>query len=388
MRIIGLLLFILASILILGHETPSATAQGVPTFHCAMDDSCPEILIDGDPHATIGAAPSPFRGYGDPSLEYDPDTETLWLSYSWLDVLVHEGNINFAVRTHLAQSTDSGDSFQFVRAVNETTLATHPAPGNDEPGWVLHEVSTLVRDEGGWSILWLSYFNSLGRGTTYNGLHYVYSHAPTPGELGNNAEPWLAGRARFPDLSVRFNFDAMPELADCTVLTEPALFYDGTDTYLASGCLVIENGQRLSERDRLVLLRETDDGYEYVGALLDGDDAAYLNVNRLEQANLSFSRNGDIILIVTPILDQADPKHRGCIVYTVADITTATVERDTVGHPVPRYILTSDGNGLGPGLCTYDPQSETGIMLVITAFDLASEPPDILFSLRATGVHP
>jgi hypothetical protein len=39
-------------------------------------------------------------------------------------------------------------------------------------------------------------------------------------------------------------------------------------------------------------------------------------------------------------------------------------------------------------MCTYDAASETGVLLVITRFDLTSDPPDLLFSLRRTGFHP
>ena len=51
-------------------------------------------------------------------------------------------------------------------------------------------------------------------------------------------------------------------------------------------------------------------------------------------------------------------------------------------------MITADGNGLGAGLCTYDAKSETGVMMVITSFDLCPKPVDIVFSLRATGIHP
>ena len=81
-------------------------------------------------------------------------------------------------------------------------------------------------------------------------------------------------------------------------------------------------------------------------------------------------------------------KHQGCIVYKIDDLSTASIKRDNEDHPVARAIITADGNGLGPGLCTYDAASDSGVMLVITSFDLMSTPPDISFSLRATGIHP
>jgi hypothetical protein len=74
------------------------------------------------------------------------------------------------------------------------------------------------------------------------------------------------------------------------------------------------------------------------------------------------------------------------MVYAFSDFATASLERDTNGVAIPRAVISSDGNGLGPGLCSYDPNSETGILLVITTVTQGGT--DIEFSLRATGIHP
>jgi hypothetical protein len=79
-----------------------------------------------------------------------------------------------------------------------------------------------------------------------------------------------------------------------------------------------------------------------------------------------------------------DPSHQGCVVFEFADFATGALVRG--GSGVPRAVISSDGNGLGPGLCTYDADSETGVLLVITT--VTSNATDIEFSLRATGVHP
>lgn len=82
----------------------------------------------------------------------------------------------------------------------------------------------------------------------------------------------------------------------------------------------------------------------------------------------------------------ADPSHQGCIVYEFSDFATATLARDGNGVAIPRAVITADGNGLGPGLCSYDANSDTGVLLVITTITQGGT--DIEFSLRATGVHP
>lgn len=46
------------------------------------------------------------------------------------------------------------------------------------------------------------------------------------------------------------------------------------------------------------------------------------------------------------------------------------------------------GGRTGQGLCSYNRVSETGVLLVIPTVDFASDPVDVVFSLRSTGVHP
>ncbi len=370
------------------------TRDGPITFHCSWDARCPEVRIAGDPFATLEGRPAPFRGYGDPSLEHDPATGTLWLSYSWLETLPSKGlfpwapKVDFGVSTHLARSDDGGRSFRFVKAVNRASRAKHPETSED--GWMMHEVSTLLREpDGHWQILWLTYFDRLDKGPkNRSDFHFVRARAKAPERLGPGSAPWLGGRAAAQGFRVRHRLRGLPEISDCATLTEPGLFALGGVTYLAAGCIVVEGGRRRPERERLVLLRQTAQGYRYLGALLDHADAERLGAAHLEQADLALSRSGEVILIVTPIRPGSDPKHQGCIVYTVDDLARARVRRDGRGHAVPRAVITADGNGLGPGLCTYDARSETGVMMVITRFDLGAKPVDIVFSLRATGVHP
>ena len=137
---------------------------------------------------------------------------------------------------------------------------------------------------------------------------------------------------------------------------------------------------------RYQLLRQEANGYSFVANIMDASDAADLNVDALEQADISVARDGSIIMLVTPIILGADPSHQGCMVFEFDDFTTGQLKRDTNGVAIPRTIITSDGNGLGPGLCSYDAMSDTGVLLVITSFTQNNT--DIEFSLRATGVHP
>ncbi|MFO0712107.1 MAG: sialidase family protein [Sandaracinus sp.] len=363
------------------HDAGTLDAGGTPSVHCALDPSCPELTIEGDPPAV-----SPFRGYGDPSLERDPTTGALWLSYSWLEAqVVGTADADLTVVTHLARSDDAGRTFTFVRAINATEVVD--SPSGTGRGWWFHEVSTLARGADDWRLVTLDYLDPVGAGERAY-LHFARTTAAEPTGLGDATERWLGVSSSLAPLTVRHDVASIAGLEDCAVLTEPALLHhEGTD-YVAASCVVVDASGRHPERERIELLRETSDGLVRVGPLFDAADAAGLGVDRLEQLDLSIARDGTPIAIVTPIVDGGDPMHRGCVAYELEDLASARVRRDADGHAIPRVRITADGTVFGPGLCTYDAASESGVLLVITDFDLSISPPRLRFSLRATGIHP
>lgn len=368
--------------------TPPAPTPTTIEFHCAKDATCPEILIGGDPFAEFSGGPAPFRGYGDPSLEYDSASNTLWLSYSLLDLAVVEfgppPQPDFLVRTHLARSTDMGATFEYVRDINRTELINHP--DNGQQGWLIHEVSTIAQQaDGSWQVLWLQYFDPVGE-QPRDEFQYNRSVASTPEALGDVAEPWIRTSNTSASFGASTRLADIDELDDCIVFTEPDIFSYADANYLATSCLVFADGERQPQNEGLLLLRQSGEGYEYVGQLLDAADAAELGGDVVQQADIALARDGSILLLVTPIKLLEDPNHKGCIALQIDDIDTAAVARNENGSLLRRATITADGNGLGPGLCTYDAQSETGVMLVITT--IKDDPVDIEFSLHSTGVHP
>jgi len=349
-------------------------------------------MIAGDPFAEVNGVPDAFRGYGDPSLEYDAATGTLWMVYSWLNIQISNPGppvvFDLGVKTNLARSDDGGNTFTFVRSVNQMQMEAHPDTG--VLGWSTHEVPTLVKEpSGGWQTLWFKYFNPFG---TVTGVDERQEHlywrttAIAPDALGDNSVVWARALSASSNWGAPIVLNDIPELSDCVVQTEPALFAFNNDTYLATSCLIADATGRRADLERLVLLKQTANGYSFVGNILDAGDAADLGVDVIQQADISVARDGSIILIVTPIILNADPSHQGCVVFEFSDFATATLRRDNSGVAIPRTVITADGNGLGPGLCSYDANSDTGVLLVITT--VSQNGTDVEFSLRATGVHP
>lgn len=374
--------------------TPVVPPPTPITFHCSKNASCPEVTVVGDPHSQLNNAPDPFRGYGDPSLEYDSATGTLWMAYSWLNTQISDPVppviFDLGVRTRLARSDDNGATFTLVRSVNDMEMEAHPDSG--VLGWSTHEVATLVQEASGdWQILWLKYFNPFGTMTGVDERQeflYWRTTAASPDLLGDNSVVWGKSAATSTSWGAPIDFNAIPELADCILQTEPGMFALNNETYLATSCLVVDQTGRRTDLERIELLRQTPAGYSYVGRILDGQDAADLGVDAIEQADISVARDGSMILVVTPIILNADPSHQGCIVFTFDNFAAASISRDNAGVAIPRAIITADGNSLGPGLCTYDANSDTGVLLVITTVTGSGPTTDIEFSLRATGIHP
>jgi hypothetical protein len=75
-------------------------------------------------------------------------------------------------------------------------------------------------------------------------------------------------------------------------------------------------------------------------------------------------------------------------VLEVTDLVTATVARDAEGHPRPLATITAEGGQLRPGLCDYDPASDTGVLITIPIADPTKTPPDLRIAVHATGVYP
>ena len=383
------LAILLGSVALLAADQSSQNNAGAfgPTVHCAWDAACPEITIQGDPLATVGGGPAPFRGYGDPSLELDPATGDVWMAYSWLDVLVNDPgpppSINFGVRTHLARSTDGGATFTFVRAINTTEPISHPDTAQD--GWSIHEVSTIVNRGGDWEALWFEYFDPLGTGPERSDFLFRRSLSVTPGGLGDSSVAWATGSGTSPSFGATHNLSLIPELSDCSAFTEPALITEGGITYLATNCVIFAAGVRQVQDERLVLLREEANGYSYVGELLDYADAQDFGAERIEQADLAIAPNGAVLLIATPIQSVA-PEHFGCVVFEMADLATAQVRRETNGDAATLLTITGEDAVIGPGLCTYDAASATGVIMVL--HDFVAGGTEVEFSRRSTGQHP
>ena len=108
--------------------------------------------------------------------------------------------------------------------------------------------------------------------------------------------------------------------------------------------------------------------WRYVGKLAGGAEARELGGVGVTQIDLARGVDGQLLLVTSPDdwnTGMQDFVHYGCRVTEVESIDPPKLARDSAGRLKVRATITaSDTMPLGPGACTYDQASATGVLLV------------------------
>jgi hypothetical protein len=390
-----------------GTDTPPANNPPVTiSFDCAAGPSCPEILPAGDPVYTLpNGTPGPYRGLADPSLRKDPNSSRLWMSYSYVGLHVDpDAVITQYVSIHLAHSDDHGATWQHDANLWESTAGTDQGETTDD-GYSVHEVSTLApfstASATEWFGLHLRYFLKRGDPVELrkgDSFHYRLARESTPAAIGGGTEAILTNPLTAAGWGSDLNLSALaPELSVCDVWSEPALLQDDDQLYLIVECIAMDltttTPTRLYDQEfNAVFATEvtadvTAFDWQYLGKITaNATDAAALGGNVLTPVDIARARDGKLILIVTPTDESGGSlNHQGCRVLEIASLNPPQLQRNVDGSlRVRADIRSSDSES--SGLCAYDPDSDTGIILVRTHIDL--EVPEVSWQLHATGIHP
>jgi hypothetical protein len=386
-----------------GGNEPAA-AQVFDCLAGAVD--CPELVIDGDaPDQLPGGGLSEFHGFADPTIRKDPDSDRIWMAYSWPNVHV-VGLLQLhvpGVDTHLAYSDDGGVTWQF----HSTLWPSEPAldlSGSLEAGYIDHEVPNLLARNTASGTIWygvrLNYFvSNTGGYQTRKGSSFrlAIMQADSPPELAGADAAVLGSAITHPNWGVDIYLASLhPDVYPCDLWNEPALYWHEDELYLVVHCLGYDDATLLptvAEND-LVVFATTAQGHvtswvwRYVGKLAGHEEALELGGVGLTQVDIVRDWNGQWLAVVTPE-DWSDTEndfiHYGCRVVEIENMTSPCFSRDGYGNLKVRAVITaSDQDRIGPAACSYHPDSATGVIIGRRY----KSPGFMSIFLHTTGIHP
>jgi hypothetical protein len=377
-------------VLLMGVLVALTTQTALAAEKDCAEPACPAITIIGDKEATLpNGEPSPFRGFADATIRRAPATGVLWMAYSWPSVRIDkdkrrglfrgQSSSSPQVDIHLAYSEDQGRNWRFYKTLWSPTPTRAPSGGE---GHMSHEVANLlpVREEG--RLVWygarLDYFlpdDGGFRKRPPQSFRILIGRASSPSELAHAPTIALGSMATDPAWGMDVNLARLsPETRHCMLWNEPALFHDGEELFLALSCMAFRGNTPDIERNDLVVYATRPQGqpsrwqWRYAGKLAGAREAKELGGERLTQIELARSKSGQTVAIMTPDVwddDANDFVHRGCVAVEVEQTGRALqLARDSSGRlKVAARVTASNAGAAGTAACTYDPSSETGIIL-------------------------
>lgn len=349
-------------------------------------------------------------GIFDPSIERDPGTGRLWMSYSSVDSSIYyPRSVYWGVSVRLAYSDDNGTSWQDADVVvgpkQEMLLGPLPEsdpaatiPINSKGTWQ-SETSSLIYDpsapiEARWKLIWFQYLhaNSVSYFADYSWI--ALKTAATPlglataspiklfGGLGlrpesaNTVAPTFAPTGGVP--AIRLNTDLtqtlpeadLAELSLC-VFAEPGLHATTSSLYLTIFCADVIT---MPATKYLVHFRCSSPcditnaaNWQYLGRLLTPADAQVATDLTHFQAPDWVEKDNKMYLLTTPVDTNVGDRYDGCRLYEL-DPLTQTLRREN-GQLI-EYARVDGEAMTHHGACAAYQNLVGGVLL--SQFDLAS----------------
>jgi hypothetical protein len=397
-----------APVKLTGKASLIGRASIYPGANCtATTPPCPTInLASIDP-----ASPTNFAGYADATIRKDPQTGTLWMAYSWPNTTTGATQV---VETHVAYSTDRGVTWSNSGLANGGVLfpsqtVTNPSTGatNDH---TCSEVMNLYPQVVGGVTYWYgihqTYLVQQGAGGTGNQPNTVRfalaiaAGGPTTGPMGlATATPQYLGSSQNTDsdFSASVNLTALSGLTNCTQFREPSLIMIGNTMYFQTSC-----GDLSSIAQFSTVNPQANPGnwvWSYVAKFATQSDAQSVcsHLNGCNQT-LYFTQ-GDIahstaaaktLMILSAVETVAGAKvSLGCVAAELATVSPPTFALDGLGNvKVDAAIASTDSTADGPGSCTYDPASTTGLVMAHKVSNNAPQNGGFFTYFVASGAKP
>lgn len=356
-----------------------------------------------------------FNGIGeiggifDPSIEFDPHSGRLWMSYSAIEVLPNQLP---GLSTRLAFSDNAGATWE------DAGITINGAQIEENPPWLYqppettallkaawwHEVASLSYDpiSSEWSLIWHRYlyvedndpntdnrqfaFGWIARKTAstpvaladpntveeklFTGSAYDYHHLITEynDSIGASAPP------------IRLN-ELGNALAHCMFFTEPGSITNNEGRFVALYCKAEPNS---GQPDSIELLKQDQASttWHHAGTLLNARNAEILFSSGETQFNAAqiYQKNNINYLIVSP---ESMTRYAGCLVYEFENLNSATlkdINRDN--EPDPIFFLNIYNPHFN-GACSYHERNMAGGVIYGVKLDATPS-----FRLYSSGFNP
>ena len=340
--------------------------------------------------AEISVAGTPgSNGIFDPAPMADT-AGNLWMSHSSVQPSSNVPAMN-RVRTRIASSPDHGNTWTDI-GVDPNGIATADFQVPDGSGGTLwatwrFEVSRLLYDPDDiparrWKMLWHRVL-AIPAGSLFQNGWVGLATAPAPGG------PWSAERKLFtgtlynatdmdafigaPEFPLAAQYNA--QLGGCIAFTEPGMLARSDGIYVSLQCATL---------GKIILLRcdRAFSACDYRGDLLAAGEAAQFSQSGQSLNGFAASELVDVggtpYLIVTGYEPPPDT-YRGCMVFRIADLAAASVERSG-GNPVLVKRVSGTAGSFN-GACGYHAEA-SGSGIIYSEYSPTTTPQFHLFASR------
>lgn len=374
--------------------------QAVPMVRCdRAGTTCPAITIAGDPPSVT----TTWQGYADASVLSDPrGGSRFWLAYTYLEgkLATSAGGQPVGVphtSTHLAESTDGGQTWSRTAVVWDAPLAADPEglgpatyAGSETPSIVAAAEGSTTRFYGARLAYLLEPVSAYQpRYASSWTIRVSTATGGTPAVLAGAPEAVLGTATTTTAYGPTVRLTSLSsQLAGCGIWNNPTLALDGGRLFVLTECVEFDGQQVSDARSRVVVFSTVPSGapaswvWRYDGVLADRATATELGAARLVSANVSRTEQGRWMLMVS-LHSGSGMVNQGCTGVELASLASpALVRTNGALNVLARVTNESDPNWY-TGSCGHASGSATGIVAAaaVNSNGLQTE-------LRATRVRP
>ncbi len=400
-RLRGILVIMLAYLMVGcgGDDKEPPPNNNSVVFDCTETNiSCPQIEFEGDNFQN-----TVFSGFADPSIRKDPNTDRIWMTYSWPRLFGLSSGTTL-VETHFAYSDDAGGSWTYDQPLYESSSITNLFSG--QLNYISNEItSTWPVDNGDGTTTWYAarlQYPVIPGSYIYDQLgaqsYIKVARANSIVGLKTAEEAVLAPAG----LLGAYPFDTKlsslhADVSSCITWMEEALIHHDGRLYLAVQCWALDGLELDHDQFFYAVFSTNASGstrdwiWRYEGKFLLPEEAQ-LEFGHTFFNQLDFSKRSDgtILLIATladPLPTENRDHYHGCVVMEAESLSPPGVVKDGTGRfKVLSKVTASDLDTYGPAACAYEPESTTGVLITRRVF----EDPVVgaQWKIHGTGIHP